>query len=75
MSWRTGRATRPTDRIPAAALATQHPGAADPLDAVGAAKGRYLHTVTITTSMNPGVKVDPGATASAAAVEPAEAVA
>ena len=40
-----------------------------------AAKGRYLHTVTITTSMNPGVKVDPGATASAAAVEPAEAVA
>ena len=40
-----------------------------------AAKGRYLHTVTISTSMNPGVKVDPGATASAAAVEPAEAVA
>ena len=40
-----------------------------------AAKGRYLHTVTITTSMGPGVKVDPGATASAAAVEPAEAVA
>jgi large subunit ribosomal protein L1 len=24
-----------------------------------AAKGRYLHTVTITTSMNPGVRVDP----------------
>jgi large subunit ribosomal protein L1 len=24
-----------------------------------AAKGRYLHTVTLTTSMNPGVKVDP----------------
>ena len=24
-----------------------------------AAKGRYLHTVTITTSMNPGVKIDP----------------
>jgi len=40
-----------------------------------AAKGRYLHTVTITTSMNPGIKVDPGATASAAAVEPAGAAA
>jgi len=24
-----------------------------------AAKGRYLHTVTLTTSMNPGVRVDP----------------
>jgi large subunit ribosomal protein L1 len=24
-----------------------------------AAKGRYLHTVTITTSMNPGVRIDP----------------
>jgi large subunit ribosomal protein L1 len=24
-----------------------------------AAKGRYLHTVTITTSMNPGIRVDP----------------
>jgi large subunit ribosomal protein L1 len=24
-----------------------------------AAKGRYLHTVTLTTSMNPGVKIDP----------------
>ena len=40
-----------------------------------AAKGRYLHTVTITTSMGPGVKVDPGATASAAAVEPEGAAA
>ena len=39
-----------------------------------AAKGRYLHTVTITTSMSPGVKVDPGATA-AAEVEPAGAAA
>jgi len=27
-----------------------------------AAKGRYLHTVTITTSMNPGVRVDPSRT-------------
>jgi large subunit ribosomal protein L1 len=27
-----------------------------------AAKGRYLHSVTITTSMNPGVKVDPSRT-------------
>jgi large subunit ribosomal protein L1 len=27
-----------------------------------AAKGRYLHTVTLTTSMNPGVKVDPSRT-------------
>jgi large subunit ribosomal protein L1 len=27
-----------------------------------AAKGRYLHTVTITTSMGPGVKVDPSRT-------------
>jgi large subunit ribosomal protein L1 len=26
-----------------------------------AAKGRYLHTVTLTTSMGPGVRVDPGA--------------
>jgi len=24
-----------------------------------AAKGRYLHTVTITTSMNPGIRIDP----------------
>ena len=24
-----------------------------------AAKGRYLHTVTLTTSMNPGVRIDP----------------
>jgi large subunit ribosomal protein L1 len=28
----------------------------------GGAKGRYLHTVTITTSMNPGVRVDPSRT-------------
>jgi large subunit ribosomal protein L1 len=27
-----------------------------------AAKGRYLHTVTLTTSMNPGVRVDPSRT-------------
>jgi large subunit ribosomal protein L1 len=27
-----------------------------------AAKGRYLHTVTITTTMGPGVKVDPSRT-------------
>jgi large subunit ribosomal protein L1 len=27
-----------------------------------AAKGRYLHTVTLTTTMNPGVKVDPSRT-------------
>jgi large subunit ribosomal protein L1 len=27
-----------------------------------AAKGRYLHSVTLTTSMNPGVKVDPSRT-------------
>src|ERR687897_491168 len=27
-----------------------------------AAKGRYLHTVTLTTSMNPGIKVDPART-------------
>ena len=27
-----------------------------------AAKGRYLHTVTLTTSMNPGVRIDPGRT-------------
>jgi large subunit ribosomal protein L1 len=27
-----------------------------------AAKGRYLHTVTLTTSMNPGIKVDPSRT-------------
>jgi large subunit ribosomal protein L1 len=25
------------------------------------AKGRYIHTVTLTTSMGPGVRVDPGA--------------
>ena len=24
-----------------------------------AAKGRYLHTVTLTTSMSPGVRIDP----------------
>ena len=30
-----------------------------------AAKGRYLHSVTITTSIGPGVKVDPGARLSA----------
>jgi large subunit ribosomal protein L1 len=28
-----------------------------------AAKGRYIHSVTLTTSMGPGVKVDPGARA------------
>ena len=26
------------------------------------AKGRYLHTITLTTSMNPGIKVDPSRT-------------
>jgi large subunit ribosomal protein L1 len=26
------------------------------------AKGRYLHTVTLTTTMGPGVKVDPART-------------
>ena len=36
------------------------------------AKGRYIHTVTITTSMGPGVKVDPAARA---ATENAAAVA
>ncbi len=36
-----------------------------------AAKGRYLHTVTLSTSMGPGVKVDPGARTSAEAGEPA----
>ena len=40
-----------------------------------AAKGRYLHTVTITTSMNPGVRVDPSRTrgiVEGVAEEPAE---
>jgi large subunit ribosomal protein L1 len=27
-----------------------------------AAKGRYLHSVTLTTTTSPGVKVDPGRT-------------
>ena len=27
-----------------------------------AAKGRYLHTVTLTTSMNPGIRIDPART-------------
>jgi large subunit ribosomal protein L1 len=40
-----------------------------------AAKGRYLHTVTITTSMGPGVKVDPGAAVGATEAEPAGAAA
>ena len=31
-----------------------------------AAKGRYLYSVTLTTSMGPGVKVDPGARAGTA---------
>jgi large subunit ribosomal protein L1 len=38
------------------------------------AKGRYIHTVTITTTMGPGVKVDPNATVDSAA-EVATAVA
>jgi large subunit ribosomal protein L1 len=38
------------------------------------AKGKYLHSVTITTSMGPGVKVDPGAPVGATA-EPAGAAA
>ncbi|HEX2097150.1 MAG TPA: 50S ribosomal protein L1 [Solirubrobacterales bacterium] len=38
------------------------------------AKGRYIHTVTITTTMGPGVKVDPSATADSGA-EVAAAVA
>jgi large subunit ribosomal protein L1 len=29
---------------------------------LAAAKGRYLHTVTLTTSMGPGVKIDPSRT-------------
>jgi large subunit ribosomal protein L1 len=40
-----------------------------------AAKGRYLHTVTLTTSMNPGVRVDPTRTrgiVEGIAEEPAE---
>ena len=40
-----------------------------------AAKGRYLHTVTLSTSMGPGVKVDPGARTTAEAGEPAEVTA
>jgi large subunit ribosomal protein L1 len=40
-----------------------------------AAKGRYLHTVTLSTSMGPGVKVDPGARTSAEVGEPAEVTA
>ena len=41
-----------------------------------AAKGRYLHTVTLTTSMGPGVRIDPGArtTGDEAATEEAAAV-
>ena len=31
------------------------------------AKGRYLYTVTLTTSMNPGVRVDPARTRDIAA--------
>jgi large subunit ribosomal protein L1 len=35
------------------------------------AKGRYLHTVTLTTSMNPGVRVDPSASREVTEGEPA----
>ena len=31
-------------------------------DAALAAKGRYLHSITLTTTMGPGVKVDPSRT-------------
>jgi large subunit ribosomal protein L1 len=40
-----------------------------------AAKGRYLHTVTLTTSMGPGVKVDPSRTRDIVDVEEPAAVA
>jgi large subunit ribosomal protein L1 len=39
------------------------------------AKGRYLYSVTLTTTMGPGVKVDPGSKAVPQAAEPEEAVA
>lgn len=39
------------------------------------AKGRYLRSITLTTTMGPGIKVDPGRTRDIAGEEPAAAVA